>query len=233
MLRALRPSRACAARLLPAAAPFPACAFAQKCQRSAHQRRWQHQEPAPPAAEQSAASADRQHALGVLIKGAFFAWVTYQSYRLASDSAITLDPNLRLLDSRHREHVATGIGRIHRWHTSDAAMEHLVSRDGVEKVVKALGVVEDDARLQAIELLARLAPYADAKQRLRRADALARANESCAGRRKCTSAAPSERILARILASLHTHCSRRFAQVCQLTIRRSAALRSGRRWRRL
>jgi len=168
----------------------------------------------------------------VLIKGAFFAWVTYQSYRLASDSAITLDPNLRLLDSRHREHVATGIGRIHRWHTSDAAMEHLVSRDGVEKVVKALGVVEDDARLQAIELLARLAPYADAKQRLRRADALARADESCAGRRNCTSAAPSERILAS-LASLHTHCSRRFAQVCQLTIRRSAALRSGRRWRRL
>ena len=60
-------------------------------------------------------------------------------------------------------------------------MEHLVSRDGVEKVVKALGVVEDEARLQAIELLARLAPYADAKQRLRRADALARADESCAG----------------------------------------------------
>ena len=85
-----------------------------------------------------------------------------------------------LVRSKHAETRETGVGRVNRWHSGDAALPTVVAQGGGEALLATLPTAQPETRVTVLELLVRMAPVADARGRLVANDAAARAAASCA-----------------------------------------------------
>ena len=97
-----------------------------------------------------------------VVKAAAGAWLSYKLLTtLAGGDTLLIQPNLTLLRSAEPANRDAGIGRIHWWHRSPAALGEVVTHGGAEALVASLdlGACSADATLQSVELLGCLLTY--------------------------------------------------------------------------
>ena len=88
-------------------------------------------------------------------------------------------PSLTLVRSKVASTRETGVSRVSRWHSSDAALPTVVAQGGAEALLAALPSAQPETRVTILELLLRMVPLADAQARLISNDAATVAAQSC------------------------------------------------------
>lgn len=89
-------------------------------------------------------------------------------------------PTLNLVRSRHPSTREDGIGRLVSWHGGDSVLPVVIEQGGAEAVLAALPTATAASRITILELLLRMVPLADARQRMLSNNAAVRAKAACA-----------------------------------------------------
>ena len=88
-------------------------------------------------------------------------------------------PSLNLLRSRKAANRESGIWRLNNWHYHESVLPEVVAQGGVEALLDALPGAVPETRITILELLVRLAPVGDARDRLLAKDAASRVRRDC------------------------------------------------------
>jgi hypothetical protein len=83
---------------------------------------------------------------------------------------------VRSRDPANRE---VGIGRVHQWHSSETVLPEVVRQGGTEALLAAIPAARPETRLTILDLLVRMAPIGDARERMIAHDASARVAAGC------------------------------------------------------
>ena len=89
-------------------------------------------------------------------------------------------PSLTLVRSRQQENRESGVWRVNAWHSSETALEVVVSQGGAELLLAALPTAQPKTRGTILELLTKAVPIGDARTRLIASNAAERAAAGCA-----------------------------------------------------
>ena len=119
-----------------------------------------------------------------------------------------ISPSLVLVRSKHAETREVGVGRVHRWHSGEAALPEVVAQGGAEALLATLPSAQPETRLTVLDLLVRMAPVGDARARLIANDAATRASASCAAlevRGDASMVGRCETLAAALAAALTAH----------------------------
>jgi hypothetical protein len=88
-------------------------------------------------------------------------------------------PSLTLLRSKAQSNREVGVDRINRWHSSDALLPELVAQGAAESLLVAMPTAQPSTRITILELLIRMAPVGNARERLVANDAATRSLGGC------------------------------------------------------
>lgn len=146
--------------------------------------------------------SETQQQVGRVLKTLAVGWLSYGLYKVMSGSSACastlphlhrsdhcnlactdtyfISPSLVLVRSKAASNREIGIGRIVRWHSSEAVLPEVVAQGGVEALLNTLPTAQPDTRATVLDLLLLMAPIADARDRLVANDAVSRASASCA-----------------------------------------------------
>ena len=101
--------------------------------------------------------------------------------RVPSADTYFIAPSLTLLRSRNPESREVGVGRLNRWHYNESVQPEIVAQGGVEALLAALTGANPETRLTILEVLLRLAPASNARERLLANDGERRVRAACSG----------------------------------------------------
>jgi len=98
---------------------------------------------------------------------------------LRNADTLLVDSSLVLARSQSPGAQASGVHRIDKWHTSDAAMHTVIQKGGVDVMLSLLDARDATTRLTALDVLLRWSTIDSAREQLVAGNAAARVQASC------------------------------------------------------